>query len=134
MTREVVVLGAARTAIGGFGGALKNMSPCALAAAVTRAAFERANVAPDSIEHVVFGNVIATEARDDAAVACSGDVYSGIYPVKHPMRGMRMSMQTTSAREAITVRKASSPSPASATTSIRASLASVMRKARRKPW
>jgi diguanylate cyclase (GGDEF)-like protein/PAS domain S-box-containing protein len=30
------------------------------------------------------------KARDDAAVACSGDVYSGVYPVKHPTRGMRM--------------------------------------------
>ncbi|AXS40043.1 acetyl-CoA C-acyltransferase family protein [Breoghania sp. L-A4] len=62
--REVVILAGARTAIGTFGGALKDVPPSALAALVTREAMGRADVAPDAVGHVVFGNVIHTEPRD----------------------------------------------------------------------
>ncbi len=62
--RKVVVLSAVRTAIGTYGGSLKDMPPCDLAAAVVREAINRAGVAPDAIGHSVFGNVIHTEQRD----------------------------------------------------------------------
>jgi acetyl-CoA C-acetyltransferase len=62
--REVVVVGAVRTAIGRYGGSLKDSPPADLAAAVTREAVARAGVAPNDVGHVVFGNVIHTEARD----------------------------------------------------------------------
>lgn len=61
---EIVILSGARTAIGGFGGSLAAVPPIDLATAVTRAALERAGVAPDLIGQVVFGHVINTEPRD----------------------------------------------------------------------
>ncbi len=62
--REVVVVNGVRTAIGKYGGSLKDSPPSDLAAAVTREAVSRSGVAPAEIGHVVFGNVIHTEARD----------------------------------------------------------------------
>lgn len=61
---EIVILSATRTAIGTFGGSLSALPPIALASAVTRAALERAQVAPERIGQVVFGHVINTEPRD----------------------------------------------------------------------
>jgi acetyl-CoA C-acetyltransferase len=62
--REVVVLSGVRTAIGDFGGSLKDFPPTDLAARCVREALARAGVAPDEVGHVVFGNVIHTEPRD----------------------------------------------------------------------
>jgi len=62
--RDVVVVSGVRTAIGDFGGALKDLSPTELGARVTREAIARAQVSPEEIGHVVFGNVIQTEAKD----------------------------------------------------------------------
>jgi acetyl-CoA C-acetyltransferase len=62
--REVVVLSGVRTAIGTYGGSLKDKAPTELAALVVRAAVERSGLAPADIGHAVFGNVIHTEARD----------------------------------------------------------------------
>jgi acetyl-CoA C-acetyltransferase len=64
MSREVVILSGVRTAIGTFGGALKNTAPVDMAAACTKEAMIRAETAPEDIGHVVFGNVIHTEPRD----------------------------------------------------------------------
>lgn len=62
--REVVVVSAVRTAIGTFGGSLKDVPPTQLAALVLRTAVERAGVDPAQVGHVAFGHVINTEARD----------------------------------------------------------------------
>ena len=61
---DVFVVSAVRTAIGSFGGALKDVTPTTLGALVTREAVARAGVAVDEIGHVVFGQVIQTEPRD----------------------------------------------------------------------
>ncbi|GAB2904667.1 acetyl-CoA C-acyltransferase family protein [Paralcaligenes sp. KSB-10] len=61
---EVLVVGACRTAVGDFGGGLKDVPPCDLGAAVVKAVLERTGVAGDDIGHVVFGHVINTEPRD----------------------------------------------------------------------
>lgn len=61
---EVFVVGTARTAVGSFGGALKDIPLTSLATMAVRAAVERSNVSPDAIGHVAIGNVIATEPRD----------------------------------------------------------------------
>ena len=61
---EVVVLGGVRTAIGDYGGALKDKPPTELGAAVVREAVKRAGIQPDNVEHVVFGNVIHTDVHD----------------------------------------------------------------------
>ncbi len=63
-TREVVVLSGVRTAIGDYGGGLKDVPPTSLAAQVLREAVSRAKIDPQSVGHVVFGNVIHGEARD----------------------------------------------------------------------
>jgi len=62
--REVVIVSAVRTAIGTFGGSLKDIAPTQLAATVVREALRRAGVAADSVGHVAFGHVINTEPRD----------------------------------------------------------------------
>ncbi len=62
--REVVVVSGVRTAIGDFGGALKDFSPTELGALVTREAIRRAGIEAAEVGHVVFGNVIQTEPRD----------------------------------------------------------------------
>lgn len=62
--RDVVVVAGARTAIGDFGGSLKDFPPTELAARCVKEALARAEVAPEEVGHVVFGNVIHTEAKD----------------------------------------------------------------------
>lgn len=61
---EVVVLSGVRTAIGDYGGGLKDKPPTELGAAVVREAVKRAGIQPDNVEHVVFGNVIHTDVHD----------------------------------------------------------------------
>src|SRR5947199_8164917 len=56
------LVGAARTPIGGFGGALASLSAPELGAAALRAAIERAGVSPATVEQVIMGNVIAANA------------------------------------------------------------------------
>ncbi len=70
--REVVVISGVRTAVGDYGGGLKDIAPTELAAKVVREAVSRAKIAPEDVGHVVFGNVIHTEAKDMylARVAC----------------------------------------------------------------
>lgn len=62
--REVVVLSPVRTAIGRFGGGLKDIPATDLAAKVVSETVHRSGLSPDRVGHVVFGNVIHTEARD----------------------------------------------------------------------
>ncbi|MDR6712844.1 acetyl-CoA C-acetyltransferase [Pseudomonas hunanensis] len=61
---EIYVVSAVRSAIGGFGGALKDLPLADLATAVSRAAIERSGLAAEQIGHVVMGTVIPTEPRD----------------------------------------------------------------------
>ncbi|NLO81312.1 MAG: acetyl-CoA C-acyltransferase family protein [Xanthomonadaceae bacterium] len=62
--RDVVIIGAARTAIGSFGGSLKDVSLGDLAAHVVRTAIQRAGIEPGDVGHTVVGNVLHTEPRD----------------------------------------------------------------------
>ncbi len=62
--REVVILSGVRTAIGDYGGSLKDIAPTELGARVVREAVARAKVDPQQIGQCVFGNVIHTEAKD----------------------------------------------------------------------
>ena len=64
MSREVVVVSAVRTAIGTFGGALKDIAPTELAAQVVRESLKRASVSGEDVGHVVFGHVVNTEPKD----------------------------------------------------------------------
>ena len=64
MSKEIVILGGARTAIGTFGGALADTPAIDLGTVAAKAALERSQVDPDQIGHVAFGHVINTEPRD----------------------------------------------------------------------
>ncbi len=70
--KDVVILSAVRTAIGEYGGSLKSNAPADLAAKVVHEALLRAQIDPNEVDHLVFGNVIHGEARDMylARVAC----------------------------------------------------------------
>lgn len=61
--REVVVLGAARSAIGTFGGSLSTMEPAELAGIVMKESVSRAGVDPARVSYVTVGNTIPTESR-----------------------------------------------------------------------
>ena len=60
--RDVVVLGAVRSAIGTFGGSLADIEPAELAGTVMKEAIARSGVDPKAIHQVTVGNVIPTEA------------------------------------------------------------------------
>ena len=64
MTREVVVVSGVRTAIGTFGGSLKDTPPTELGALVVRESLARAKVDGKDVGHVVFGHVVNTEPKD----------------------------------------------------------------------
>lgn len=70
--REVVILSGVRTAIGDYGGALREIAPAELAANVVREAVTRARIDVNDVGHLIFGNVIHGESRDMylARVAC----------------------------------------------------------------
>ncbi|MDB5948808.1 MAG: acetyl-CoA C-acyltransferase [Massilia sp.] len=63
MTREVVVLSAVRSAIGGFGGSLSTMEPAELAGIVMKEAIARSGVEARLIGNAVVGNCIPTDSR-----------------------------------------------------------------------
>ena len=64
MSREVVVVSGVRTAIGTFGGSLKDTPPTELGALVVRESLARAHVEGKDVGHVVFGHVVNTEPKD----------------------------------------------------------------------
>ncbi len=61
---EVVVLSGVRTAIGSYGGSLKDKLPTELGAAVVREAVKRATIKPEEVGHVVFANAVPTDTHD----------------------------------------------------------------------
>ena len=61
---DVFIMSANRSAIGGFGGALKSFCPVDLGTLVAKEAISRSGYEAEEIEHAVFGNVIHTEPRD----------------------------------------------------------------------
>ena len=63
-TRDVYIVTGVRTAIGGFGGSLKDHAPADLAGKVVAEVLKRSGVDASQIGHCVFGNVVPTERRD----------------------------------------------------------------------
>lgn len=80
--QEVVIVGAARTAIGSFGGSLKDVPANKLGALVLGEAVKRAGLTPQDVQNVVLGNVITSEPRD-AYISRISAVEAGI-PVQTP--------------------------------------------------
>ena len=75
--RDVVVLGAARSAIGTFNGSLADMEPAELAGLVMKEAVTRSGVDPKVINYVTVGNTIPTESRS-AYVARVASIQAGL--------------------------------------------------------
>ncbi|WFE71506.1 beta-ketothiolase BktB [Halomonas sp. M1] len=61
---SVVILGGARTAIGGFGGTLSSLAPFELGTITAQEALRRAGVAGEDIDHSVYGHIITTGPQD----------------------------------------------------------------------
>jgi len=85
-TRDVVILGAARSAIGTFGGALADIEPAELAGTVMKEAVARSGVDPKAINYVTVGNTIPTEKRF-AYVARVASIQAGL-----PMESVAMAV------------------------------------------
>jgi acetyl-CoA C-acetyltransferase len=79
MNRDVLIVSGARTAIGDYGGSLKDFPPTELAALCVREAVQRAGIDAGTVELSVFGNVIHTEPRD-MYLARVASVESGLKP------------------------------------------------------
>jgi len=79
---DVFILAGQRTAIGDYGKALKDVAPTKLGEIAIRAALAKSGVEAADIQHVVFGHVIHTEARD-AYISRVAAVEAGI-PVETP--------------------------------------------------
>jgi acetyl-CoA C-acetyltransferase len=84
--RDVVVLGAARSAIGTFNGGLADIEPAELAGQVMKAAVQRSGVDPKAINYITVGNTIPTESRF-AYVARVASIQAGL-----PMDSVAMSV------------------------------------------
>jgi acetyl-CoA C-acetyltransferase len=61
---EVVITASARTAVGRYGGSLRDIPPTELGAIATKTALERSQLEPDQVDQVVFGNVIHSAPED----------------------------------------------------------------------
>ncbi len=79
--RDVVIAGAARTAIGTFGGALKEFTATDLGTIVIKEALKRARVQPQAVDEVIMGNVLQAGLGQNPARQCA--VRAGI-PVETP--------------------------------------------------
>lgn len=79
---DVYIVAGVRTAIGDFGGSLKDFPPAELGKRVIAEAIERAGLTPADVQHVVMGQVIATTPKD-AYLARVAAVNAGI-PVEAP--------------------------------------------------
>lgn len=78
---EVVLVSGARTAIGRFGGGFKDTPASDLAAAVIKAAVERAGIQPDQVDQVILGCV--GQVMEDAYIARHAAVKAGL-PIEVP--------------------------------------------------
>lgn len=83
---EIVILSAARTPIGSFGGTLSSQTPAQLGTVAGKAAIERAGVAAADISTAVFGHIITTGAEDaylarHIALNCGLPVHSNAFQV-----------------------------------------------------
>lgn len=73
---EVVIVSAVRTPIGKFGGSLKHISAVELGTIVTKEALKRATISPDSVDQVIFGNVLQAGSGQNPArqIAVHSDI------------------------------------------------------------
>jgi len=81
MSKEIVLVGACRTAIGKMGGTLSNIPAEQLGAIVMKEAINRAGIKPTDIDEVLFGNVITAGLGQSPARQAA--IHAGI-PIETP--------------------------------------------------
>jgi len=94
--QEVVIVSGARTPIGRFGGAFKDVSASELGSLVIKSALDQANIRPDQVDEVVLGNALQTEEAGYAARLAS--LGAGI---PHEVPTIAINRQCSSGLEAI---------------------------------
>ena len=67
MTQEAVIVAAARTPIGAFGGSLAKIPACSLGATVLKRLLEQTGVAPERVDEVIMGQVLTAGAGQNPA-------------------------------------------------------------------
>ena len=67
---DIFILAAKRSAIGSYGGSLKDTAPIDLAIPVAQAAIEQSGLSATAIDHAVYGHVMHTEPRDMYSPRC----------------------------------------------------------------
>jgi len=67
---DIFILAAKRSAIGSYGGSLKDTAPIDLAIPVAQAAIEQSGLPATAIDHAVYGHVMHTEPRDMYSPRC----------------------------------------------------------------
>ncbi len=65
--KEVVIVSAVRTAIGTYGGSFKDVSAVDLGTIVAKEAMKRANIEPDLVDEVIFGNILSAGLGQNVA-------------------------------------------------------------------
>jgi len=96
--RKVYIVGAKRTAIGTFGGSLKDVPAVQLAVAASKAAIEQANVNPEWIDETIVGNILM--AGQGMGPGRQVSIYSGV-PAEKP--GYTVNMLCGSGMKAIMI-------------------------------
>ena len=69
---NVVIVSAARTAFGTFGGSLKTVPPVQLTSLIIGEVMKRAGLGPDKIDSAVFGHVIPRTDENNLVARCGG--------------------------------------------------------------
>ncbi|MDF9759858.1 acetyl-CoA C-acetyltransferase [Peribacillus simplex] len=83
--REVVIVGAARTPVGAFGGSLANVSAVELGVVAAKEAIKRANISADMIDEVLIGNILSAGLGQNVARQVA--IHAGI-PETTPAMGI----------------------------------------------
>ena len=65
--RDVYIVNCCRTAVGSFGGSLKDVSAVDMGSIVVKEALKRANVAPENVDEVIFGGVLTAGLGQNVA-------------------------------------------------------------------
>ncbi len=85
--KEIVIASAVRTAVGSFGGSLKNIRPDKLGAICIKEAIKRANITVNDVDEVLFGSVL--QSGYGQGVARQSAIHAGL-PVEVPATTINM--------------------------------------------
>ena len=85
--KEVVIASAVRTAVGSFGGSLKNIRPDELGSICIKEAIKRANITVNDVDEVLFGSVL--QSGYGQGVARQSAIHAGL-PVEVPATTINM--------------------------------------------